>query len=215
MIDDNQHTPGDRAKSRPWKVWKKLLRIATSGTFWGGVGALAGVAAAVAAFITISASNRIRQEELESRRPYFVITNPHFSLEHGADSLLLNINIMNGGVRPAANVDYEMKVTPVHEVHGKEAPENALSIDGEHRFQHSSDLPKGIPFPWWLDYPRRPEIAPLYFRLVIRYDDGLLHKTYAQTVYMKWDGVVSGNSSPNLTFASKKQADAIEAHLRR
>lgn len=189
-----------------------LYDLVASGTFWGGVGAVAGVAAAVAAFMTISASNAVRKEELESRRPYFVIKKPHFSIKD-ENAFLLNINIVNEGVRPASRVRYEMDVFPVHKAHGNDGPINALSIEIEHKFEHSSDLPSGVPFPWWLDYPLRKDIAPLYFKLAIRYVDGMLGKSYEQTFFMRWDGAQSGSAASDLVFAPQLQADAMSEYL--
>ena len=185
--------------------------IVSSGTFWGGVGAIAGVAAAVAAFITILASNSIRTEELESRRPYFAVKEPKFEIREG--KMLLNINVLNQGVRPAAHVTYEMDVVPVHLAEGNPAPENALPVQGKHQFEHSSDLLRNIPFPWWLDYPAVPNIAPLYFKLIIRYSDGLLDKDHKQIFFMRWDGVQDGSTKPDLVFASKRQATEITEYL--
>ena len=183
-----------------------------SGTFWGSIGALAGVAAAIAAFISISDSNETRREELESKRPYFVVRKPHFS-QQDEQSLLLNVGIANEGTRPARRVIYKMDVLPVHRVENADEPEGKWFIETQHMFIHSSDLPRDAPYPWWLTYPVSTEIAPHYFKLTIEYRDAILDRQYSQAYFMYWEGGSKGLLTPDLVFANMQQANSIEAYL--
>jgi len=189
-----------------------LTTVLTSGTFWSGVGAVAGMAAAIAAFMAIAASNSVRKEEIESNRPYFVIRKPLFSLDEN-NKLLLNINILNEGVRPASNVIYKMEIFPTLQIGGEKLPSDVLFYQEEFRFEHSSDLPRNVPFPWWHKFPVGSEIAEHFIKLDIIYADALLQKEYKQVFFMHWKGAQNGSATPDLTFASKLQAEAIVEHL--
>ncbi len=178
---------------------------------WGVVSAIAAVASAIAAFLTIQQSAQIRQTEIEAERPYFVIIDPKF--QQRDDGLILNLRLENAGGRPADLVTYTLVAAPSARIMQADGalPRDALLYLARH--EGSGELSPGQPFPWFLPARVRADMPPHLFWLIVDYRDALLGDVFRQSFAMTWEGADGTRFPPNLFLASRADADALARAL--
>lgn len=191
-----------------------VLAWLASPSLWSVVGALAGVASAVAAFLTIQSANEARLQELKARRPYFVLTAPRF--QNAPDGgQILNLNLRNEGGRPASSVKYALVSVEEGALGPKASEEPDQLLDLRAEYEVSSELAPNQPFPWWLPVRLPSNSPPHVFRLTISFTDEILGDAYSQIYDMRWGGVQNGQTSPDLTFTSRAQSERLDVFLAR
>lgn len=186
--------------------WSNIPAFLTDEKTWAIVAAVSGAVAAIAALRSINLTVSEQKELRESQRPYITIVAPGIKPLSQSPPYRIQITMENIGVHP------------VEDLYGK-----IIIIDknlkGEPQFVFgisvANEIPTKTPTPWYNDGLNLPtNVAPQYIVLAISYIDPILNKSHRQTFFMKWDGVVNGQTSPDFVHVSKDEKQKIEEHLK-
>lgn len=164
---------------------------------------ISAIVAIFALIITILIFNYNVKKQLESGKPYFVISNP--GIKENSPPYRIQINMQNEGGRPASN--FKGKIFFLDKTLDN-FPNQIIA------FSVGNDIPVNSPTPWYDDPVQLSEnIKPMYIVLRVSYDDSLLNKNFNQTFFMKWDGVINGMTSPDFVHVSMDEKLGIEKYL--
>lgn len=143
--------------------------------------------ALVTVFITISSW----RAEREAARPYMTFKeSPVVDLKSG---LTMELKFLNVGEHPATNLKSKTFLM-----------EQALNAPPVFTWQHSlvNDIPKDTSTTLVIApqanqiNPNQLNIPAHYLVVFLTYDDPIVTKTYAQAIYLRWNGVNAGNTQP-------------------
>jgi len=148
---------------------------------------------ALTALITVYLTVAAWKAQQETARPYFILTeSPKIDL---GDELSFELKFTNVGMHPAVNLSSETIVfddrltgSPIH--HDESAIVNEIPKDS------SSSLVMTIPSEEI--YPKQFNINAHYIVVDLQYDDPILKKSYNQTIYMNWNGVLEEKMQPTV-----------------
>ncbi|EGW39983.1 hypothetical protein DOT_2067 [Desulfosporosinus sp. OT] len=160
---------------------------------------------ALTALITVYLTITAWKVQQNTSRPYFVLKeSPIVDLNN---ELSLELKFNNVGVHPAVNLSSETIVfddrlsgNPIH--HDESAIVNEISKDA------SSSLVMIIPSDEI--NPKQTNINAQYVVVDLQYDDPILSKSFNQTIYMKWNGVLEGKLQPTVHVRVEEKAKILE-----
>lgn len=161
--------------------------------------------AVITVFLTVSAW----KGQQETARPYFILKESP-KVELGSE-LSFELKFTNVGMHPAVNLSSETIVfddrltgKPIH--HDESAIVNEIPKDS------SSSLVMTIPSEEI--YPKQYNINAHYVVVDIQYDDPILKKSYSQTIYMNWNGVLEEKMQPTVHVRVEERGK-IEDYLKK
>ncbi|MFZ3129906.1 MAG: hypothetical protein WA125_02090 [Desulfosporosinus sp.] len=164
---------------------------------------------ALTALITVYLTVAAWKAQQETARPYFILTeSPKIDL---GDELGFELKFTNVGMHPAVNLSSETIVfddrltgKPIH--HDESAIVNEIPKDS------SSSLVMTIPGEEI--YPKQFNINAHYVVVDLQYDDPILKKSYSQTIYMNWNGVLEEKMQPTVHVRVEERGK-IEDYLKK
>ncbi len=169
---------------------------------WSGI--VVTISTAIFAFvslITIFISFTSWQTQREAARPYFAFKeSPSVYLN---DEVSFEFKFNNVGTHPATNLSSK---TSVFEQHLLQKP---ILVD---EYTVVNDIPKDTTTSLLLNINNKniyeeSDIKPHFIIISLSYADPILRKSYTQTIYLKWSGVIAGKPQPFIHVeASEKQA---------
>lgn len=159
---------------------------------WSSVIATAATSVlAITALITVYLTITAWKVQQETTRPYFVLKeSPKVEI---SDELSLELKFNNVGVHPALDLSSETVVFN-EQLTAKPIYYDESSIVNEIPKDGVSSLVVIIPSDEI--YPKQANINPHYVVVDLQYRDPILEKTYNQTIYLKWSGLVNGKMLP-------------------
>ncbi|MHB1653120.1 MAG: hypothetical protein ACYCVD_11675 [Desulfitobacteriaceae bacterium] len=152
---------------------------------------IATVVFACTALVTVIITITSWKEEREAARPYLTFKDsPAIDLKNGVD---FELKFTNVGDHPATNLWSKTLVM-----------EQGLQSKPIFVWQHSlvNDIPKNTVTSLLISIdknvlnPNQMNINPHYIVVLLKYEDPLIRKLYAQAIYLKWNGVIGGNLQP-------------------
>jgi hypothetical protein len=166
---------------------------------------LSGAIAAVAALLTVRHLRATRREQIESNRSYFTIVNPGIKPLPQSPPYRIQITMENVGVRPAYDLLGKIYIIDKNLRSGPR-----ITID----FSVANEIVAKTPTPWYSDNVQiLGDVPPQYIVLAIKYSDPITRESFAQTFFMKWDGVANGQTHPDFVHASIEEKQNIADHL--
>jgi hypothetical protein len=164
---------------------------------------------ALTALITVYLTVAAWKAQQETARPYFILTeSPKIDL---GEELSFELKFTNVGMHPAVNLSSETIVfddrltgRPIH--HDESAIVNEIPKDS------SSSLVMIIPSEEI--YPKQFNIDAHYVVVDLQYDDPILKKSYSQTIYMNWNGVLEEKMQP-IVHVRVEEKGKIEDYLKK
>lgn len=164
---------------------------------------------ALTALITVYLTVAAWKAQQETARPYFILTeSPKIGL---GEELGFELKFTNVGMHPAVNLSSETIVfddrltgKPIH--HDESAIVNEIPKDS------SSSLVMTIPGEEI--YPKQFNINAHYVVVDLQYDDPILKKSYSQTIYMNWNGVLEEKMQPTVHVRVEERGK-IEDYLKK
>lgn len=148
---------------------------------------------ALTALITVYLTVAAWKVQQNAARPYFVLKeSPQIDLEK---ELGLELKFTNVGIHPAVDLSSETIVfddrltgKPIH--HDESAIVNEIPKDS------SSSLVMTLPSNEI--HPQQPNVNAQYVVVDIQYADPILNKSYSQSIYLKWNGIIEGKVQPTV-----------------
>ncbi len=187
----------EKANKKHFLKWSNI--IATTAT------TVLALTAVITVFLTVSAW----KGQQETARPYFILKESP-KVELGSE-LSFELKFTNVGMHPAVNLSSETIVfddrltgKPIH--HDESAIVNEIPKDS------SSSLVMTIPSEEI--YPKQYNINAHYVVVDIQYDDPILKKSYSQTIYMNWNGVLEEKMQPTVHVRVEERGK-IEDYLKK
>ncbi len=179
----------------------QIQTSSASGNF-DTISVISGAIAALAAMIAIFLTYRSNKQERESKRPYFTIEAPGF--KQIGTGLRLQITFINCGNHPA-----NMFKSVIRLFQEDLKNENKIDIDVV------NDIPANSPTPYYNDSVGLGPNMPKHFIFCsISYRDPILKKEYVQSYYMKWDGLINGQTHPDFTHVNTTEKKIIENYIK-
>ncbi len=153
---------------------------------WSGiVGTMATSVLALTAVVTVFLTISAWQSQQETARPYFILNeSPKVDL---GDELSFELKFTNVGMHPAVNLASETVVFD-DSLTGKPIHHDESAIVNEIPKNSSSSLVMSVPNE--NIYPKQYNINAQYVVVDLRYDDPILKRSYRQSIYLKWNGVL-------------------------
>ena len=162
---------------------------------WNWSGSVVTISTAIFAFVSLVSvyiSVTTCQTQRETSRPYFTfIESPSLHLSEEL-SYEFEFKFKNVGTHPATNL---LSRTLVFEQQLLQKP---ILIDD---YTVVNDIPKDTTTSLLLSLKSKglfeePNISPHFIIISLRYADPIVHKSYNQTIYLKWAGVIARRQQP-------------------
>jgi len=162
---------------------------------WNWSGSVVTISTAIFALVSLISvyiSVTTWQTQREAARPYFTfIESPSLHLNEEA-SFEFEFKFKNVGTHPATNLSSR---TIVFEQQFLEKP---ILIDD---YTVVNDIPRDTTTSLLLSLKNKnlseePDINPHFIIINLRYSDPVVRKSYNQTIYLKWAGVISRRQQP-------------------
>lgn len=178
---------------------------------WNWSGTLVTMSTAIFALVSLISvyiSITTWQIQREAARPYFTfLESPSIRLT-GNLSYEFEFKFKNVGTHPATNL---FSRTLVFEQQLLQTP---ILIDD---YTVVNDIPRDTTTSLLLnlndpDLVGNPNINPHFVIICLRYADPIVHKSYTQTIYLKWAGVIAGSKQP-LIHVEMSEKEAILNYL--
>ncbi|MBC2723673.1 MAG: hypothetical protein HGJ97_13490 [Desulfosporosinus sp.] len=164
---------------------------------------------ALVSIISVYISITTWQTQREAARPYFTfLESPtiHLAEELGFE---FEFKFKNVGTHPATNL---FSRTLVFEQQMLQKP---ILIDD---YTVVNDIPRDTTTSLLLtlnnqDLVEAPNLNPHFIIICLRYVDPIVHKSYTQTIYLKWAGVIAGRQQP-LIHVEMSEKESILNYLK-
>lgn len=141
----------------------------------------------------------------EAQRPYFQLSDPGIRPLPNQETYRFIIPTENTGINPASEL--VIKIALQDQKFATEPQIVEMSV--------ANDIPHGSPSPYYNDtIALRREMAPTFIIYGLQYKDALTRKLYTQIFYMKWGGVVGGETAPNFVHVNAEEKREIESHVK-
>jgi hypothetical protein len=172
--------------------------------------AVAGAAAAIAAFRTVRVANESlnqvradKNRELDLRKPNFVFTDGMIGLVED-DYNYFVAHFKNTGIHPAKNINAKLTLI---EQNLKDDPELLLTttVANEIASQYDFDFSFG-------DFKLKYMAEPYYVTFTVSYKDSFTNKSYSQVYFLKWVGIRDFESS-QIIHVSKAESEKVAKRL--
>jgi len=179
---------------------------------WNWSGSVVTISTAIFAFVSLVSvyiSVTTWQTQREAARPYFTfLESPSIHLTQ-KQSFEFEFKFKNVGTHPATNLSSR---TLVFEQQLLEKP---IIIDD---YTVVNDIPRDTTTSLLLslqnkDLSEEPNINPHFIIIVLTYADPIVHKSYTQTIYLKWAGVMAGRQQP-LIHVEMSEKESILHYLK-
>ena len=145
------------------------------------------------------------KEQERSNRPYFTLQEPGIKELPKNKDYRVQLTFYNIGKRPAINFEGEIFLMNQNL---KEKPYQKI------KFSVGNDIPINIPTPWYFDgLELLKEMNPIYIVVKVNYEDPITNEEYPQDFFMKWDGVVEGETMLDFTHVSIDDKNKIKEVL--
>lgn len=183
---------------------KRVLSFILSERSWAIVAAISGAVAAIAASLTVYQAISASREDRESKRPYFTLSAPGIKPLPQSPPFRIQITMDNIGVHPASDLVGKILII-----------DRTLTSPPEFSFDFSvaNEIPAETPTPWYNDVYLPQNVPPQYVVLAIKYRDPILKKFFTQIFYMKWDGVLNGQTQPDFVHVTVEEKATLQRHL--
>ena len=186
--------------------WERISNIIRNEKTWAVTTALSGAVTSIVALFIVIYIITTWKEQIESNRPYFTITKPGIIKLPQSTRHRIQITMENIGVRPA--YDLYGKIFIMDEKLRSE-PQFALELS------IANEIPAKTPTPWHDESLQLSKnVPPQYIVLAIEYSDPILKKSFDQTFYMKWNGVIEGQPDSNFVYVSMDEKLKIEDRIK-
>lgn len=186
--------------------WDKIVNFILSEKTWAIVATISGAIAAIAALLTVYQASSSSKEERESKRPYFTLSAPGIKPLPQSPPFRIQLTMNNIGVHPAYDLIGKVLIM-----------EKSLTNPPAFTFDFSvaNEIPAETPTPWYNDALYLPaNVPPHYVVLAIKYYDPILKRFFTQMFFMKWDGVINGQTQPDFVHVSKEEKSKLFNHLK-
>ena len=179
---------------------------------WNWSGSVVTISTAIFAFVSIVSvyiSVTTWQTQREAARPYFsFLESPSIHLTEKS-SFEFDFKFKNVGTHPSTNLSSR---TLVFEQKLLQKP---ILIDD---YTVVNDIPRDTTTSLLLnlqnkDLSQEPNINPHFIIIVLTYADPIVHKSYTQTIYLKWAGVIDGRQQP-LIHVEMSEKESILHYLK-
>lgn len=148
---------------------------------------------ALTALITVHLTVAAWKVQQNTARPYFVLKeSPQINQEK---ELEFELKFTNVGVHPAVDLSSETVVFDDH-LTGKPIHHDESAIVNE--IPKDSLLSLVMTVPSHEIYPQQLNISAQYVVVEIQYVDPILNKSYNQSIYLKWNGIIEGKVQPTV-----------------
>jgi len=164
---------------------------------------------ALVSLISVYISITTWQIQREAARPYFTfLESPSIHLAEDS-SFGFEFKFKNVGTHPATNL---FSRTLVFEQQLLQKP---ILIDD---YTVVNDIPRDTTTSLLLSLKNtgllgEPNINPHFIIICLRYADPIVHKSYTQTIYLKWAGVIAGRQQP-LIHVEMSEKETILNYLK-
>ncbi len=160
---------------------------------------------ALTALITVYLTVAAWKAQQETARPYFILQeSPKVDL---GNELSFELKFTNVGMHPAVNLSSETIIfddrltgKPIH--HDESAIVNEIPKDS------SSSLVMIIPSEEI--YPKQFNINAHYVVVDLHYEDPILKKSYSQSIYMKWNGILEEKMQPTVHVRVQEKGKILD-----
>ncbi|MBO8129934.1 MAG: hypothetical protein H0Z29_00265 [Candidatus Marinimicrobia bacterium] len=186
--------------------YSEIVKILSNEKTWAIVAAISGAIAAIAALLTVYHARIAWKEQIGSNRPYFTIAEPGIKPLPQSPPYRIQITMENIGGRPA--YDLLGKIYIINK-NLKSGPQ--FTFD----FSVANEIPVKTPTPWYNDSLQLPtNVPPQYIIFAIKYRDPVIDRSFTQVFFMKWDGVINGQTHPDFVHVSKNEKEKIADHIK-
>lgn len=169
------------------------------------VATVATVVLALTSLLTVYITVSSWRDERDSERPYFTLKDSPKIIS--APELNFEFKFYNVGVHPAGNLrsrtlvfHQSMARPPLHK--------DEYALVNEIPKDTASSLVINIPKAE-ID-PARQDIEPNFIVIDLSYLDPILKKTFAQTIFLKWNGTVNGQTQPLVHLRVEEKEKIME-----
>ena len=186
-----------------WVTFKTLM---TTPEIWTAIAAISAAISAYAAMRVVYHSRMTKKEELNAKRPYFILEAPGIKQLSNSPPYRIQITMKNIGGHVAS--DFTCRILIIkRELDGKP--------DFEFNFSVANAIPPNTPTPWYYDSLQLPmKLEPHYVILSIKYNNPILDNSHAQIYFMKWDGVQKGVTHPDFVYMNKDEMTEATNYLK-
>lgn len=161
---------------------------------WNWSGSVVTISTAIFAFVSLISvyiSVTTWQTQREAARPYFTFLESPSIMQTQKQCFEFEFKFKNVGTHPATNLSSR---TLVFEQQLLEKP---IIIDD---YTVVNDIPRDTTTSLLLSLQNKDlsadNINPHFIVIVLNYADPIVHKSYTQTIYLKWAGVMAGRQQP-------------------
>lgn len=164
---------------------------------------------ALVSLISVYLSLNTWQIQREAARPYFTfIESPSLNLKEES-SFEFEFKFKNVGTHPATNLSSQTIVFEQQLLH------EPILIDD---YTLVNDIPRDTTTSLLLSLKNQylsaeTNVNPHFIIISLRYADPIVHKSYNQTIYLKWQGVILGKQQP-LIHVEISEKESILGYLK-
>lgn len=170
------------------------------------ISAIAASISAIASFKTAKRTAKSYEYDRIAKRPYFSLKGPGFQPLNPSPPFRLIIPMINVGGRPAS--DFEFIILMVDSING-----NAVLHESK---QLANDIDCNSPIPWWNDSIVLPaNLPPHYVVVFMKYHDAILQKEFKPEFFMKFNGVINGDFTPDFVQVTKQEIEQIRCLIKK
>lgn len=179
---------------------------------WNWSGSVVTVSTAIFAFVSLVSvyiSVTTWQTQREAARPYFTFLESPTIQSTENSSFEFEFKFKNVGTHPATSL---YSRTLVFEQRMLQKP---ILIDD---YTVVNDIPRDTTTSLLLslkdeDLSEKLNVNPHFIIICLRYADPIVHKSYTQTIYLKWAGVITGRQQP-LIHVEMSEKENILSYLK-